>query len=73
MFQRLNIDIGEALRKSEKNKASKQNQDHDCLKRGNKKVHELINQEFVGLSGRNERTSKKTSKIRKNQNCSFTV
>ena len=51
--------LGEALRKSEKKKASKQNQDHDCLKRGNKNVHELINQEFVRLSGRNERTSKK--------------
>ena len=47
----LNVDIGEALGRNGKNKASKRNQDQH----GGEKVNE-VQEEFVGLRARNEQS-----------------
>ena len=56
-----NVDIGEALGRSGKNKASKTSQYHDCSKQSRGKRNE-VQQEMVGLRARNEETGRKLPK-----------
>ena len=52
-----NVDIGDALGRNGKNKASKQNQDQQSRRRVNE-----VQEEFIGLRARNERTGTRLPK-----------